>query len=149
VEHDRGWADLLQGRLFEKGAANVELIVKEPGGLHSLTMSDPSNPDAYASSDERYSGRSFEDYVKAIDLYPDDSFDVILIDGRSRPSCFKHALKKLRTGGLIVWDNMERDYYWKATQLLTVGYRMIDCPGPCPFLRHFTRTTIWQKLTSC
>jgi predicted O-methyltransferase YrrM len=147
VEHDPAWADLVLKRLSEKGIRNVDLVVKEPGEEHSLTVADPSDPDSYASSDEHFTGRSFREYVQVIDQYPDESFDIILIDGRARPSCFKHARKKLRPGGAIIWDNMERDYYWKSMGQLSSAYKMTDCPGPCPFLRHFTRTTIWQDVS--
>jgi hypothetical protein len=146
VEHDRGWAGLVTRALVELRCHNAEVILQEPAPAGPTNGDDPSDPDAYVTSDERGRGKSFENYVRVIDGYAAGAFDIVLIDGRARPSCFKHARAKVRPGGIIVWDNMERAYYWEKITPLTEGFRLLDFPGPCPCLPHFTRTTIWQRL---
>jgi len=58
--------------------------------------------------DEReweYPGMSFDGYVKTIDAHPDETFDLILVDGRARADCSKRALCKIRKGGYLMLDN--------------------------------------------
>jgi hypothetical protein len=146
VEHDRAWASLVSGKVEARGVANVELILREPEGAGSAKGDDPSDPDHYVSAMAPFRGRSFEPYARTIDDSPDGSFDVVLIDGRARPSCFKHARTKVREGGVIVWDDMEREYYWARTRGLLAGFRMIPFAGPAPYKSPFSRTVVWQRL---
>jgi len=64
---------------------------------------------------------------------------------RARPSCFKHAIPKLKDAGYIVWDNTERDYYQPAIELAPEAFRFGDFPGPSPYVYCFTRTSTWQR----
>lgn len=56
-------------------------------------------------------------YFHRVDSFPDEMFDVVLIDGRDRVECFKHAEPKLKKGGLLMLDNSEREYYSEIFQL--------------------------------
>jgi predicted O-methyltransferase YrrM len=47
----------------------------------------------------------FDDYVEAIDEFPDSTFDVIVIDGIARCECAKRAAAKVRPHGLVVLDD--------------------------------------------
>jgi predicted O-methyltransferase YrrM len=63
-------------------------------------------------------------YVKQIDEFPDEYFDIILIDGRARPSCIKRSVSKVKPGGLLILDNSEREYYLaKAIEYLKAFQR--------------------------
>lgn len=53
----------------------------------------------------------YYDYVSTIDQFIDEYFDVIVIDGRARTHCLKHSVTKLRTGGMLVFDNADRVEY--------------------------------------
>jgi hypothetical protein len=86
---------------------------------------------------------SFYDYATKIESYPDDYFDVVVVDGRARPSCFKHAVRKVKRTGLLAWDNTTRDRYKLAMKLAPDSFEFLDCPGPTPFLSHYTKTSIW------
>ena len=68
----------------------------------------PEDPLSYTTSDETHAGKSFYDYVTLIDEYPSEYFDVVLIDGRARPSCFMHAMNKVKFDGYIILDNADR-----------------------------------------
>ena len=50
---------------------------------------------------------SFQNYASAIDQFGAHSFDLVLVDGRSRPSCFKHAVPCVAPNGYIVLDNSD------------------------------------------
>lgn len=143
IEHNQLWwqrvADAIHARQFK----NVDLRLIEPEGTRPLDADD-SDPDQYASSDAVYQGKSFVKYASAIDVFPDAFFDLIMLDGRARPSCFKHAIPKIKPGGMIAWDNTERENYQKAMKLLPPPAVRHDFFGPCPYALTFAATTIWR-----
>ena len=49
----------------------------------------------------RYSGR--------INDFPDDHFDLVVIDGSHRNACIRNAAPKVKRGGVIVVDNAEQN----------------------------------------
>lgn len=145
VEHDRAWFEVVQERVRALALHNVRLRLVEPERAEAPTPREAWDPDRYRSADERFGNHQFERYARAIDDYPGDSFDVILIDGRARPSCLKHALPKLAPAGHLVLDNSEREYYASAMALVPRTFRRIETHGPVPFLKKFGRTTIWRR----
>ncbi|HLI94422.1 MAG TPA: hypothetical protein VKU83_12450, partial [Puia sp.] len=81
----------------------------------------------------------------AIDVYPDSHFDVIIVDGRARPSCIKHALPKLKPGGWLLVDNSDRSYYLEPFSFDKTDWKVLTFEGPAPFMKGFSRTTLLQK----
>jgi len=147
VEHDKDWFvkldELVTGDKRNRWKGNF--IAPEPG-LDSASP-DPSNPADYASSDDLFKKSTFKQYAKKIDEYNDNYFDVVLVDGRSRPSCMAHSLPKIKPGGWLVIDNSDRDYYFthladKLSQQFNVIYNKT---APCPYLNFFSQTTVLQK----
>lgn len=57
-------------------------------------------------------------YNKVIEKYNDEIFDLILVDGRNRQACIRSAIPKLKSGGWLVLDNSERDYYKPAIDMM-------------------------------
>lgn len=147
VEHNRSWFEQIREILALRNIQNWDGILVEPKKDQKVYNGDPSEWDSYLSSDLNFRGFSFRAYVEVIESYNDASFDVILIDGRARPSCFKHALKKVKIGGFIFWDNTDRSEYGPIIQKILPSFKMIDLPGPSPYVNFFTRTTIWQRLS--
>jgi predicted O-methyltransferase YrrM len=143
IEHDATWHRRVQETLAAAGLRNVqaELHESEPGG-----SGDPADPDAYVSGEPQYAGRSFEAYASSIDPQPDGSFDLVLIDGRSRPACSRHALPKVASGGWLVLDNAERESYAYIHRTLDgAGWRKRTFEGPGPYVLGFWTTCAWQK----
>lgn len=146
-EHDPGWAAKVRSELERLCYTNCHLQTFEPTPINSMTEGDPSDLDAYLSHSPAYKHFCFKDYVQSIDSYPDNFFDVILIDGRSRPSCCKHAVKKVKVGGYIILDNAERACYAPAQKFLQrQGFVKIDFYGPGPYNAYFWQTCVWRKL---
>jgi hypothetical protein len=145
VEHDRGWAKLVKAELGRRNITNVHLSIIEPEADPSGARFAPEDPALYQSSAERYSGLSFERYVRSIDAHADGSLDLVLIDGRSRPACFVHALTKVAPGGVIMWDNTDRYLYQPAMLLAPTDFEFLDFPGPSPYVNFFTRTSAWIR----
>ncbi|MDM8553379.1 hypothetical protein QUF75_01430 [Desulfococcaceae bacterium HSG7] len=102
----------------QKKHTHCQLYLREPVFDKSCPTDDPADPYAYISDDERVKGMSFQKYVCSIDQYPNEYFDVVLIDGRARPSCIYRGINKVSNGGLLILDNADCAYYSKGMNLL-------------------------------
>jgi predicted O-methyltransferase YrrM len=101
VEHDVGFAALLNDRFAAAGNVTVQVIPP-------VAARQPVVP----SAKEGYAGLDFATYVAAIDEL--GSFDLVVVDGRARQACLTHALPRLRGDGLVVFDNSARRRYRPA-----------------------------------
>ena len=111
VEHDKVWHEKVIEEVQGKGYKNCMVSLVEPISDPTRFDMDASDPNSYVSSDEGYKGRSFKEYAMSIEKYPNEYFDLVLVDGRARPSCFKHAIKKVKKGGFLILDDAERIHY--------------------------------------
>lgn len=145
VEHDEEWFNILKLRIEEKRLKNWAgcLVGPEPGDL--VEAPSTSDPDHYSSGGIK--NVNFKNYASAIDVYPDEYFDVVMVDGRSRPACLKHAAPKLKKGGLLVLDNADRAYYiGEAIKRILKEYTLLlSVKGASPYCETFTQTNIWKK----
>ncbi len=116
IEHNSKWYKKVSKEIKKKNILNCELILKKPQVL---------NGKKYISSDKNYTGLGFENYCKAIDSSPDKSFDLVLVDGRARPSCIFHALNKVKNKGYLILDDSQRKEYLPAIELLK-GWKRQD-----------------------
>jgi predicted O-methyltransferase YrrM len=147
VEHNPLWFDTLQQYIQAHGYTNSQLHLIEPEPASTIAEdADPADPYAYQSSGKNYHGYSFQAYAASIDAYADATFDLVVVDGRARPACFRHALPKVKPGGYIVWDNTDRPHYAQGMGLAAEAFPLFDFPGPAPYIRSFTRTSIWRCL---
>lgn len=146
IEHNPEWYGRVVSRLEQEHQHNASVTLVEPVPTTHTSDADPADPEVYISSAPEYHHYDFKNYVTTIDAYPDDHFDLILIDGRARPACIRHARSKVRIGGHVVLDNSDLPHYSPATLLLDDVYRRMDCPGPIPYLQTFIRTTAWRRL---
>jgi hypothetical protein len=143
VEHDRMWADDVAAKLSAAPGLEWDIRWEEPepgvGG-------DPADPDAYTSDESTFANRRFDRYAASIETFPDAHFDFVLVDGRSRPSCFKHSVSKVASGGWLILDNSERKHYRVVHDTLrTMGWTRHRFDGPGPYGPLFWETTMWQK----
>jgi len=90
VEHDSDWYKKNRAELERYFVDTVELVLAELGGAY-----------------ERY-----------ITHYPMEFFDLVLVDGRNRAACLAHALPHLKSGGLLVLDDADREQYRPGVTLL-------------------------------
>jgi predicted O-methyltransferase YrrM len=115
VEHHDGWADELEARISSA----------------AWTLLRRSAADAYA------------DYVAAIDDQPDGSLDVVVVDGRERARCARRAVPKVRPGGLLLVDDIDRDRYRAA--VAAIGWPRRDVVGFAPAKPTLAYTAVLQR----
>jgi hypothetical protein len=143
VEHDVSWSEQVRAVLTSRGITNCEVRTVPPNGP---TAGDPAEPFGYASSDEAYAGQSFQSYASAVDDWPDMTFDIGLVDGRARPSCYAHLREKVRIGGILILDNAERSSYVNVLRDARArGWPERSFTGPCPYSPYFTTTMVWTR----
>jgi hypothetical protein len=146
VEHDREWFPLVQRTIADLQITNWEGAFIQP----ELDVEVKSTPDAndYSTSDPKLVGYNFESYVRSIDKFPSQYFDLIAIDGRARPACIKHSIAKLKRNGYMLLDNAERYWYEDAiNKYLSKDFIVeVDAYGATSHNMYFTKTEIWKKV---
>jgi len=119
VEHNSEWIKRTANKLQAANITNVTQLYRR--GLPE------DKPDR------------FRPYADTINVYPDESFDLIFVDGEasSRSWCIANAIPKLKPGGWLlvdnsnlfhsksshVWDEWERDDY------IAKGLKWVGQPG--------------------
>ena len=143
IEHHPGWHKTISRALKQKKIYNCQYELCEPEPLESRSRSHNNSMD-FRSREEEYKAKTFEKYVKSIEGCADETFDFVSIDGRARSSCVLQSYKMVRSGGFLLLDDSEREYYRRGTQKLD-DWERIDFFGPKPLGRRFGQTSIWRK----
>jgi hypothetical protein len=150
VEHDEKWFALVKEKIEMEHLQNVQYFLRTPDAFNGNKLSDRSDyVSNYLSFDEAYMDFEFSSYVKEIDKYPDYYFDVIVVDGRARPSCIQHSLNKVKQSGYLIIDNTEREYYLKPFNFSNLEWQKQVFSGPVPYSADFSETTILRRKNKC
>lgn len=89
------------------------------------------------------------DYEREISNY-ESEFDVIVIDGRNRVECAKHALYALKPAGFFVWDNSDRHRYEDGYAFLeSTGFKRVDFHGMGPINSYGWCTSLFYRGENC
>jgi hypothetical protein len=145
IEHDRDWYNRLNAEIKKRSLSNIQYRLVEPAPRTHGNPDGYADPINYASEDKQFKGLSFEAYAKSIDGFPNDYFDIIVIDGRARTSCIMHAIPKLKKSGWLIVDNTDRSYYLSSYNFKN-GWEQHDFAGPVPYILHFSQTTVLKKI---
>jgi hypothetical protein len=147
TEHDSEWKYNVEEYLNKHNFSNCKINLVAPKSSLNFHKKSIEDPDSYISDDSRYIDQSFEDYAASINEYPDYYFDIVLIDGRARPSCFKHSVSKVKSNGFIILDNADRSYYsYIHKSLNNKSWKKYSFYGPGSHSYLFWETCFWQKL---
>lgn len=144
IEHEPHWYEVVRGRIPYSAGVDYRLIKPEPAKT-TVNQPDISDPDQYLTDDPNFRGLHSTSYVQQIDAFSDSSFDIVLIDGRARPSCIKHGARKVKLGGLLILDNAERDYYTAKTQGYLKDFSVRVFRGVIPCNRWNLRRTFIRE----
>lgn len=140
IEHDPGWYTLIGQRVKHSPAMDYRLVPPELN--QNKEQVNPVDPDDYVSLDD-CQGYQFRKYVSQIDSFPDKYFDLVLIDGRARPSCIKHSAKKVKVQGMLVIDDAERPYYFEKTEQFLKDFEKKEFCGLGPRNKQIKKTNIY------
>lgn len=138
IEHDPEWYSTMFNQLQQSNIRNVQLLLRPPEEFEA-------GDEAYTSTDEACKELSFRGYAEAIDRYPDRFFDLVLVDGRARKACMRHAFIKIRPGGYLLLDDSERPDYQSEKAFLS-DWGIQEFYGPGPYNDYFWQTTVWKRL---
>ena len=142
VEHEPDWSNNVENIIKAQKIKNIKILLRKAESHYNRSFSDLP----YSSTmDKKYSGFAFNNYVNTIDEFPDHYFDLIVIDGRARPYCLKHSLIKLKQGGFIVYDNVERLSYQDETFFSIKNWKIHTGFHPVAGSLSFSITNIYQK----
>jgi hypothetical protein len=73
-------------------------------------------------------------------------FDIIVVDGRDRVNCARHAVDALSEKGVIIFDDFERERYQEADALLaTHGFRRFNFWGIKPGLMERVNSALFYR----
>lgn len=73
-------------------------------------------------------------------------FDIVIVDGRDRVNCIKNALQALRSSGVIVVDDSEREAYTEGLEFLKdQGFRRLDFWGIAPAVFFKKCTSVFYR----
>jgi predicted O-methyltransferase YrrM len=104
VEHDGDFVGVLRPLLAAYDHVELHHVAPAPRGADSTAVSEH----------EGWEGYDFADYVATIGKVG-GTFDLIVVDGRARPSCLAAAVEHLAApDGLLVLDNAGREHYAPA-----------------------------------
>ena len=140
VEHDPEWYEATRDALAAAGV-EVDYILAEASPIDGPEV--PYGVESFTSTQPESRGFGFESYVRAVDRLPDASLDLVIVDGRARPSCAARALPKVCAGGHILLDNSDREDYRPVFELLA-PYERIDFEGLTPYERQLSRASAWR-----
>ena len=88
-------------------------------------------------------------YCQKIAAYP-RAFDIVVLDGRDRVNCARHALGALKEGGVILWDDTYRMEYQEGYDLLArEGFRKLPFVGLVPVVNQYGETGIFYRTGNC
>jgi len=138
--------------IFEYGSGNSTLyLAKKVKHITSIEHNKeffnylrkkiPQNVTLKFKKLDKYNGN----YSKAI-LEEDKNFDLIIIDGRDRVNCIYNAIQKLKSNGIILLDDSQREYYKEGINfLLKNGFKHIYFTGVSAGTYKKKATSIFYK----
>ncbi len=147
IEHDTAWYQMIKNSAATYSKLDYRLVLPEPSLIAPQCYSEENfaDPDCYVSADKDFQDKTFRQYASQIDEFPDGYFDLVVVDGRARPSCIKHSIPKVKVGGLLVVDNADRKYYLQKTQALVGTFAKYEFIGIIPGATFYSQTNIYQK----
>jgi predicted O-methyltransferase YrrM len=138
VEHDAAWHALVAERLRRERSSSCRYELIEPRPA-------PPGGTEFGSGQPGHTHLCFEDYVRAIERYPEGHFDMVMIDGRARMACLRAAFRHVKVGGIVYLDNSNYERY-QAHLDAPPGFERRDLEGVSPYGGDvWTQSTIWTR----
>jgi len=128
VEHDEEWYAVVGARLKRQGVDNVDYL--------------------FAPKDVPSTRGGESEYAGVLRHFAAESLDFVLVDGVYRDACARAALDRLRPGGLLVVDNVER--FLPSTSRAPGARRPVQGPAGPVWSEVADALTLWRRIwTTC
>ncbi|MDP9048570.1 MAG: class I SAM-dependent methyltransferase [Bacteroidota bacterium] len=89
------------------------------------------------------------DYCR-VPIKLEETFDIIIVDGRDRVNCCKQAVRALSPTGVIVLDDSEREIYKEGIAfLMKNGFKELPFSGISPGLFYRKSTSVFYRPDNC
>lgn len=89
------------------------------------------------------------DYCRTV-LAAGDEYDVIVVDGRDRCNCLKQSILALKSGGVLVLDDSQRDRYRECFEYAKAnGFKVLSMSGIKATGNKKVTTTIFYRDGNC
>ena len=88
IEHDESWFEDVERWVDKEKISNVKMILRQKNEIPATDKAEPIVAESWDQLDCSSRSKEYKDYIQA----PLDFgvlFDVVLVDGRARPECFK------------------------------------------------------------
>ncbi|MEM9618068.1 MAG: FkbM family methyltransferase [Pseudomonadota bacterium] len=153
VDHDEAFGAYIKSKLPENATLSIfGENAPLPDELYELSTNRPHLVDPERTEQTFRSGQLNNKFLRyGLDLltYEKDHFDVVIVDGMARNLSTWSAIEHFQSGGFIVFDNSDRDYYQPAFDMLEAAqYRRIDFSGLGPVNPYGWRTSVFYKPSS-
>lgn len=113
VEHHAGWHAAVSEQLVADGISNVD---------YRLLPCEPERVETPAWIAAMFAS----DYVRAVDAFEPRSIDFALADGMYRSACALAVIPKLRSGALLIVDNV--NWFLPSPSRAPTSRRVTDSP---------------------
>jgi hypothetical protein len=126
VEHNVAWYHKVAQRLTADGLSNVD--------YRHVPL---QHPEAEA---EQAPEQPVPAYVGVVDVFPDRSLDLVIVDGHYRNHCIRHSLPKIKSGGYLLVDDTNS---WSSVQSIPTpgNWKVVD-----DSTNGLKRCIIWQAV---
>jgi len=153
--------DFIKGRLnkqltiFEFGSGNSTFFYAKYAGIVVSVEHDKEWFDKILSTKPENAELIYCELVRDGDycrmpLKLEETFDIIIVDGRDRVNCCRQAVKAVSETGVIVLDDSERDDYKTGIDfLIKSGFKELSFSGISPGLFYRKSTSVFYKADNC
>jgi hypothetical protein len=144
-----------QHTVFEFGSGNSTFFYAKYAGIVVSVEHDKEWYDKIVKEKPENSEMIFCELVRGGDYCKmpvklEETFDVIIVDGRDRVNCCKQAVDALSSNGVVVLDDSEREFYREAIDfLLKRGFKQLAFTGISPGLFYRKATSVFYKDDNC
>ncbi|HAJ59644.1 MAG TPA: hypothetical protein DCP31_10545 [Cyanobacteria bacterium UBA8543] len=124
---------------FAERTLQVVSVENNPEWFEDIQEKIPDNVELHLIEDEN-------EYASKIIEYPEECFDIIVIDGINRNKCTEYAISKLKKNGFIIFDNTDnQDYDEGLETLYNEGFKHIEFYGLVPSYTYKNCTSLFFK----
>lgn len=112
------WSSGMSTLWFERHCAEIHAVEDDPTWFQLVSARTQTAQVCHLRN---------QDYVNKIREFPTEYFDLISIDGSERLACFELAKHYLRSDGMLLIDNTDKDRTTRG-DLFQIDSRLSECP---------------------